>query len=112
MHTLWLAQQLLELLELLSLAVAATTQMRDDLVTVLPFLSKSRRVDSHEECHVIELALWGTRRYTHAPGYKLSRAARARAPAARKGGSGAVARTAQAHLSACADACLVAGNGP
>jgi hypothetical protein len=31
-HTLWLAQQLLELLELLSLAVAATTQMRDDLM--------------------------------------------------------------------------------
>ena len=79
MHTLWLAQQLLELLELLSLAVAATTQMRDDLVTVLPFLSKSRRVDSHEECHVIELALWLGHAPLHAaaPGYKLSRAARA-----------------------------------
>ena len=90
MHTLWLAQQLLELLELLSLAVAATTQMRDDLVTVLPFLSKSRRVDSHEECHVIELALWGTRRYTHAPGYKLSRAARA--PRRREKGAAAPSR--------------------
>lgn len=93
MHTLWLAQQLLELLELLSLAVAATTQMRDDLVTVLPFLSKSRRVDSldsHEECHVIELALWGTRRYTRAPGYKLSRAARA--PRRREKGAAAPSR--------------------
>ena len=82
MHTLWLAQQLLELLELLSLAVAATTQMRDDLVTVLRFLSESRRVDSHEECHVIEVALWGTRRYTLAPGYRLRVAPRA--PAAQK----------------------------
>lgn len=105
MHTLWLAQQLLELLELLSLAVAATTQMRDDLVTVLPFLSKSRRVDSHEECHVIELALWGTRRYTHAPGYKLSRAARA--PRRREKGAAAPSRAPIGVR-----ACLVAGNGP